>query len=183
MSLRSLGEGEEIVSDLHTHWKALLLPILALILVVGAASFGYFAIPDGSAQQIGRYVVLGVALVLVLWWTVWPYLRWRTNNFVLTNRRIVTRTGVFSRSGRDVPLHRINDVSFTHSLIERMLRCGTLVVESAGERGQLTFSDVPQVEEVQREVYRLMEQEDLRRRRWGDDPDEAAYDPGGRTEH
>jgi hypothetical protein len=36
-----------------------------------------------------------------------------------------------------------------------MLGCGTLVVESAGERGQLLMSDVPGVESVQRRLYEL----------------------------
>ena len=36
----------------------------------------------------------------------------------------------------------VNDVTFEHSsLLERLLRCGTLVVESAGERGQLVLRE------------------------------------------
>lgn len=174
---RALGEGEEVVVELRPHWKALVLPTVALVLLVGAGSFGVFAIPAGPAHRIGQYAVLVVDLGLLLWLSVWPFLTWWTTNFVLTNRRIVMRTGVLARTGRDVPLHRINDVSFNHSFVERLLGCGTLVIESAGERGQLTFSDVPHVEQVQREVYRLMEQEDLRRRRWGDDGDEVSYQP------
>ena len=56
-----------------------------------------------------------------------------------------------------MPLSRLNDVSFEHNVIERMLGCGTLIVESAGERGQLTLSDIPKVEVVQRTLYRLSE--------------------------
>jgi hypothetical protein len=64
-----------------------------------------------------------------------------------------------------MPLSRINDVTFEHTnLLERLLGCGTLVVESAGERGQLVLRDVPRVEEVQRDVYRLAEQDEERRR-------------------
>jgi Bacterial PH domain len=62
---------------------------------------------------------------------------------------------VLSRSGHDMPLTRLNDVSFSHNMIERMLGCGTLVVESAGERGQVVLTDVPKVEQVQRTLYRL----------------------------
>ena len=48
-------------------------------------------------------------------------------------------------------------------MLERILGCGTLVVESAGERGQLVLRDVPHVEEVQRDVYRLAEADEERR--------------------
>lgn len=177
---RALGDGEQVVHELHPHWKALVLPTLAIPVVVGLATYGVFAAPDGSGRRPVQYAVLVAAVLLLMWWTVWPFVKWRTTGFFLTNRRIVTRTGVFARSGRDVPLHRVNDVSFTHSFIERLLRCGTLVVESAGERGQLTFSDVPRVEDVQREVYALIERDELRRRHWGDDADERAYDEHSR---
>jgi uncharacterized membrane protein YdbT with pleckstrin-like domain len=81
---------------------------------------------------------------------------------VLTTRRVIIRRGVLSRSGRDIPLTRVNDVSFQHSVIERALRCGTLTIESAGEHGQVVLPDVPRVETVQREVYRAVEAESVR---------------------
>jgi uncharacterized membrane protein YdbT with pleckstrin-like domain len=132
--------------------------------VVGLATFGWLRVPSGSFQAAGRWAIAVVGLLVLLVWSLWPYLRWRTTQFVLTNRRVILRTGVLSRTGRDIPLHRVNDVTFSHSLFERILRCGTLVVESGGERGQLSLRDVPQVESVQREVYRLMEDDDARRR-------------------
>jgi uncharacterized membrane protein YdbT with pleckstrin-like domain len=106
-----------------------------------------------------------VALLVLARWSLWPFLRWLTTSYVVTDRRLITRRGIIARQGRDMPLSRINDVTFNHSgLLERMLGCGTLVVESAGERGQLVLADVPRVEEVQRDVYRLAEQDDVRRR-------------------
>jgi hypothetical protein len=54
-----------------------------------------------------------------------------------------------------MPLSRLNDVKFSHNVVERVLGCGTLVVESAGEVGQLVLTDVPRVEQVQRTLYRL----------------------------
>jgi uncharacterized membrane protein YdbT with pleckstrin-like domain len=171
---KALGEGEEICYDLHPHKKMLVRPLLALIAVVFAASYAVFAIPPGGSASISRFLVLAAASVLLLWWAGWPFLRWQSTNFVLTNRRVVLRTGMFSRTGRDVPLHRVNDVAFTHGLLDRLLGCGTLTIESAGERGQLVLIDVPQVQVVQREIYRLIEEDDLRRRRSGDDVDNGA---------
>lgn len=148
-----LGEGEEVVLDLHQHWKVMLLPFLELLVILGLAGF-LFALVD---DDLGRYAIAGVAVLLVVVFFVVPLLRWRTTLFVVTNERVVMRSGILARQGRDVPLQRINDVSFQHSLIERMLGCGTLVVESAGERGQVTLTDVPHVERVQRTVYDLVD--------------------------
>ena len=116
-----------------------------------------------------------VAVVIVARWTVWPFLRWLTTSYVVTDRRIITRVGILARHGRDMPLSRVNDVSFDHSgILERVLGCGTLVVESAGERGQLVLRDVPHVEDVQRDLYRLAEDDEERRR--GDRDGPAPHD-------
>jgi uncharacterized membrane protein YdbT with pleckstrin-like domain len=153
-----LGDGERIEYELHPHWKELVLPLLLVPVVATVASFLYFSIPDWSSRTWLRWTIVVVAILIVLFGTLRPYLRWRTTLYVLTNDRIITRYGILSRAGRDIPLSRVNDVSFSHNLFERMLRCGTLTVESAGERGQLVLRDIPKVEYVQRELYRLVDE-------------------------
>ncbi|MDX6239121.1 MAG: hypothetical protein QOG10_3936, partial [Kribbellaceae bacterium] len=77
-----------------------------------------------------------------------PFLNWLFSTYTVTNRRLITRHGILTRTGRDIPLMRINDVSYEHGLLDRMLGCGTLQIESAGERGQVILPDVPHVEHV-----------------------------------
>ena len=149
-----LSEGEDVVLDMHPHWKRLVLPLLLLVVVLALAGYLLAVVDDGRLQL----VVAVAAVVLLVAFTVVPFLRWRTTLFVVTTRRVVVRTGVLARQGRDVPLSRINDITFSHSLFERILGCGTLVVESAGERGQVVLTEVPNVEQVQRTLYDLVEQ-------------------------
>ncbi|GAB3590509.1 PH domain-containing protein [Angustibacter peucedani] len=175
-----LSADEDVELDLHPHWKALVRPVLVLLVLVPVASFGAARIPDGSAQTPLRLAVLVVAVVLLVWLTVLPFLRWVTTHYVVTDRRLIVRRGIIARSGRDMPLTRINDISFSHTVLERVLGCGTLVVESAGERGQLLLDDVPGVEAVQRRLYEVAaiagrdhdDDEDDDR----DDRDRGAYD-------
>ena len=162
---RLLGDDEHVAMALRPHWKELVVPTLVLLLVSPAASFLAAKVPSGEFQQWGRIAVAVVAVVIVARWTVWPFLRWITTSYVVTDRRIITRVGILARHGRDMPMSRVNDVSFDHSgILERILGCGTLVVESAGERGQLVLRDVPHVEDVQRDLYRLAEDDEERRR-------------------
>ena len=149
-----LSQGEEVVLDMHPHWKRLVLPVLSLVVVLALAGYLFAVVDDGRLQL----VVAIAAVVLLGTFTVVPFLRWRTTLFVVTTRRVVVRTGVLARQGRDVPLSRINDITFSHSLFERILGCGTLVVESAGERGQVVLTEVPDVVQVQRTLYDLVEQ-------------------------
>lgn len=150
---RLLGEGEEIVLDMHQHWKLLVAPFVVALLDVGLGVYFINIVNKTIATDIFLVVMVG----LLLWGSLWPYLKWRTTQYVVTSKRVVIRTGVFSRNGRDVPLSRVNDVSFHHSFFDRILGCGTITVESAGERGQVMLTEVPHVEEVQRTIYRLSE--------------------------
>ena len=47
-----------------------------------------------------------------MWWLVYPLLRWRTTRYELTTKRMRLRIGVVARTGSDIPLSRITDVSF-----------------------------------------------------------------------
>jgi len=156
---RLLADDEHVVLDLHPHWKRLLIPALLVPVVAGAASYVVFLIPAGDFRAPLRWALAALALLVLIRWAVWPWIVWQTTRYVLTTRRIVIRRGVLGRSGRDIPLTRVNDVSFHHSLVERLLRCGTLTIESAGEHGQVVLPEVPDVELVQREVYRCAEDE------------------------
>ncbi len=158
----SLIEGEQPVLILHPHWKTILRPIGVLLLLAAAAIVAAVLIPFGSAATIGRSAIAGVAVVLALVWCGVPLLRWRTTTYELTTRRFRMREGILSRRGRDIPLNRVNDVSFSHGLIDRILGCGRLVVESAGEHGQLVLTEIPQVEQVQSTLYQLVEEEQQR---------------------
>jgi membrane protein YdbS with pleckstrin-like domain len=157
-----LAPGENVVLDLHPHWKRIAMPILLMPVIVGLGSFVAAVVPDGSAQAGLRYAILAVCVLLLIWFCLRPYLTWQFTHYVVTNRRIVHREGVITRSGRDVPLNRVNDVSFQHGPIDRIFGAGTLTIESAGERGQVVLSDVPRVEKVQHTLYDLVQAEEAR---------------------
>lgn len=175
---RLLQKDEEVVLDLHPHWRRIFFPVLSVPVVIALAAFAAAKLPNHSWRGNARWGVGAVAFVILLFTFVRPWLRWITTSYVVTTHRVVLRDGVLARSGRDIPLSRINDVTFEHSVVERMLRSGTLLVESAGERGQVTLADVPRVEDVQRTLYRLVEEDDQRRRGYRDDrADRDARDP------
>jgi membrane protein YdbS with pleckstrin-like domain len=67
-----------------------------------------------------------------------------------------------ARQGRDIPLSRISDVSFEKGPLDRLLGSGRLVVESAGEHGQILLNDIPNVEFAQATLFRLVAEEQRR---------------------
>jgi uncharacterized membrane protein YdbT with pleckstrin-like domain len=84
-------------------------------------------------------------------------MRWTTTNFVVTTDRLVFRSGVLAKRGKEIPLERINDLSFNQTVLERLLGAGDLIIESGGERGQQFFTDISHPAKVQNEIYKQIE--------------------------
>ena len=147
-----LNDNEDVILDLRPHWWFLSGPVTAVVLTVALTIF------VAAIGAPGLLLVAALALVLVtLVWLLLRFLRWTTTNFVVTTDRLVFRSGVLSKQGREIPLERVNDITFHASLFERVIGAGDLVIESAGERGQQMFTDIPKPSRVQNEIYRQIE--------------------------
>jgi uncharacterized membrane protein YdbT with pleckstrin-like domain len=147
-----LVSGERVVVHKHPHWKILVVPVLAFLLVVGVGTYLAALVRDRTWAP-SAWLALGVTgLLLVLWLTVTPVIRWRTTHFVVTTRRLLVREGVLSRQGIDIPMNRINSVQCRNTLVERFLGCGTLVIDSAADE-PLEFDDIPGVQRVHALLY------------------------------
>jgi membrane protein YdbS with pleckstrin-like domain len=160
ISPKLLGEGEHVIVSTRTHWKALVVPSIILIVTCGVAGFLFAIAPDGGVQRPYLWAVVLVALALVVWFTLKPIALWLSASYTVTNRRLINRSGVFTRRGRDIPLYRINDVSYEKGLLDRVLGCGTLVISDASEEGRSVLYDVPDVEDLQLTITRLLFQSD-----------------------
>lgn len=150
-----LNPGEQISFDLHPHWWYF-APLGAWFVLIAAGAVAATALLKHSAQT---YTLLGVAAVFVIWlvWFLVRFAEWRTTHYVLTSDRLIVRSGVLGKQGREIPLERINDLSYHQSLFERVVGAGDLMIESAGERGQDTFPRIPHPDRAQQAVYSAME--------------------------
>jgi uncharacterized membrane protein YdbT with pleckstrin-like domain len=177
-----LADDEDVVQHLHPHWLTIFWPIVWLLVIVGAASFGTALIPAGQQQGLLRMLVLAIAVVLLLFVVLVPLLRWRTTHYVITTHRLLFREGILARRGRDLALSRITDVSFTQTLWERIINSGTLTIESAGDGGATVLRQIPDSDRVQQLLNHMVEEDADRRAqesagyirgdepyRWGDD--------------
>ena len=147
-----LNEGESIVISTRTHPKALILPILALVVLLAIGVFVQTAIDE----RIVSLVVWVIVAVGVVWFVLRPFLIWLTATYAITTRRLITRHGVITRRGHDIPLTRISDVAYEKDLIDRLLGCGTLVISDASTHGQVALPDIPRIEKVQRDLSDLL---------------------------
>ncbi|NHN54797.1 PH domain-containing protein [Calidifontibacter sp. DB0510] len=172
ISSKQLTSGEHVVLAMRTHVKKIFGPILLLIAMLALVAAALIWLPQNDFRQWLLLAIGIAALLIVIVWVLVPIWRWRSQQYVITNRRLITRSGILTKSGRDIPLFRINDVSYEKGLLDRVLGCGTLVVSDASEQVPLRLTDVPRVEHAQVTLHELLfSQED------GAD-DDGAYAPG-----
>jgi len=152
---RLVYDGETVTLDLRPHWwyfsRHIVTGVPLLLLVILT-----FKISDSGIYNVVKWPVV----LLVLVWSLWlgaKYLQWLRTYFVVTDQRVLYRTGVVARHGVEIPLDRISNINFHQGIWERIIGTGDLEVQSAGEEGDTLFENVRHPDGVQQEIYRQME--------------------------
>ena len=153
-----LADHEKIIFDLKPHWVALVPSVLWSIVLMAVGIVAYNFIYDIDGTYVWWELAITVVL-LIAWWvlSILPALRWYFTLFVLTTDRLITRGGIIAKHSKEIPLERINDVTFSQSVMERFLGAGDLMLESAGERGQTRIANVRNPEQVQLTIFKESE--------------------------
>lgn len=151
-----LAEGETIILNLRTHAKALIVPaIVAVVLATAVSVLSYVVRSEDYGFWLSLAAVV-VAVAIALRYVALPLWRWSTTRYIVTNRRVSQRSGLLTKVGRDIPLHRVNDIAVTRDVIDRMLGCGTLLISDATEKSGMELVDVPRVDAVQVQIQNLL---------------------------
>lgn len=154
----ALSDGETIVTSFRPHWKLLFIPMLWFL--AGLILLGIAISLDWISGAFLWVILLGV-VIAALWLVVRPLVDWYTTRYVLTDERLITRTGLVAKSGIEIPLERITNVNFSQSVFERMLGAGDLLIESAGSTGQSEFKNIPHPDTFQTVLYKTREQRSI----------------------
>jgi uncharacterized membrane protein YdbT with pleckstrin-like domain len=144
----ALADHEKLVLNLHPHPWVLAQPVALLVVAVvaGIAAITY------NAHNAIKYGVIAAILVAAVWFLS-RFVVWYATYFVLTSDRVMYRSGVIRRESREIPLERINTVSTSQSLFERLFRIGDIDIESASTDGAQHFQDIRRPDEVRKEIY------------------------------
>ena len=151
---KMLNDNETIAVDLHPHWWYFFEPVIALVASIAAGILVLVA-TDGDTQKWLGLVALALIVGSAIWLIV-RYLQWGTTNFVITNDRVIYRSGVIAKRGIDIPLERVNNVMISQRILERVLRTGDLMIESAGEEGQQRFTDIREPDRVKNMIHAMI---------------------------
>jgi uncharacterized membrane protein YdbT with pleckstrin-like domain len=164
-----LNEGEEVALDLRPHWW-----FFSRHIASGIPLFVVFVLilrtKPHSLPHKWLLPLWGIVAVVWAGWLALKYLEWNFTHFVVTDDRVIYRTGVLAKRGVEIPMERINNINFHQGVWERIIGAGDLDIESAGKDGQSHFDDVWHPDGVQQELYRQMEANAKKRAGWSNPP-------------
>jgi uncharacterized membrane protein YdbT with pleckstrin-like domain len=158
---RLLNDGEEVALDIHPHWWFFAKSAAATLFTSVLFLWSAVALGDATWEKSLKWLFGATAIVSLLWLAV-RWLAWRTTHFVITSDRLIARKGIIAKSGIEIPLERVNNVSFNQSIFERVIKAGDLLIESGGEDGQQRFTDILRPDEVQNLIHLQMEENQRR---------------------
>lgn len=157
MSDADLSPEETLVTQQHTHPKVLAGPTLIGILCIAAAVAATLYIPDLDAPDWALLAAIGIIILAFIIWVAIPIWRWRTTVYTITTDRIMAQRGILSRRSREIPIHRITQVSCQQGILDRIFGAGTLLLaDAASMEGGTRFKDIPQVKTVQESLNDLI---------------------------
>ena len=137
-----LHTGEEIIFEGHPSWRAMLafyVQGLLAVLVVGAVVAAVTALGDGvSWGLVAAIVVVGGALLIVV-----GLIRRIATVYTITNQRLRIKRGIFAKRVQQTRIDRVQNVNTDQSVLERLLRVGTVDFDTAGtDDSDFTFAGV-----------------------------------------
>ena len=141
---KNLAPGEVILYRARYHWViyrgALALAFAAALLGFGALFARQRAPDSGAASALGIAAAAFLAAGILAFLT--RRIRAGADEFVVTNRRVMRRVGLLSREIEHAPVEKIQDITIRQGWIGRLLGFGTVVLETASERGTLEFPEI-----------------------------------------
>jgi uncharacterized membrane protein YdbT with pleckstrin-like domain len=139
-----LGHGEQILYIARQHLFVLVANILAeltlIAVLVAAGVASNWAFSTNTTPLVGSLTASSLILlicviisVIVMISGFMDYLRWTTEQYIITDRRVIQVRGIFNKRVIDSSLEKINDVELRQTLIGRMMNFGTVEILTASE--------------------------------------------------
>lgn len=153
----SIADAEEILFVLRpTFFFVGVRYMIALLLCLGFA-WGYVYwiqnYPDANMPWWG-FILAGVLLFLPAFFA---HLQRSREVYTLTNHKIEFTYGILSKIRRNIPLHKVQDVTVTRSVGERLLGVGDILIDSAAATGKIPLRNVPEPEKYADAILRQIQ--------------------------
>jgi uncharacterized membrane protein YdbT with pleckstrin-like domain len=131
-----LTQGEEVLRRERQHWLSLFLESRLAILLWGVGlivllMIVVFDLRDAARDGLGvaamAVILAGLVVFAFRWW------HWITDEYIITNRRLLKVEGIINKHSADSSLEKINDAILEQNVVARLLDYGDLDILTAAE--------------------------------------------------
>ena len=145
--------GEEILYRAETSRISLfpLAALLALAIVAAVLAWTLAESVPGTLVALIVAALLGIVLA-------WKSFVLRTNEYVLTNHRVIQQTGILNKRSVDSRLDKVNNVEHQQSVWGRIFGFGDVMIDTASETGTAVFKNISRPLDFKRAIVSATEQ-------------------------
>lgn len=133
----NLLSGETVIYRANTHWKIFIKPAMFLLL-------GLYLYLNGWSIPVYLFVGLGIFYLIP------SLLKYFTDEFAVTNQRVILKQGFFSTESLEIPLNQIAAVGVSEPILGRILGYGTIKYGSGA--GVQEFKDISAPKEFRKKA-------------------------------
>lgn len=144
-------DGEEVIRSSQIHVGCLYLPliIMGIGLMIGVMTI-IASISYGAFGPIVIFSFLNIFTIVGLIWFIIRFYGYKTNDLILTNKRVFGKCGLISTTQMQSSLNKIDSVSFSNGLIGKIIGYGTVQITTQSSvfkfryirEGQTLYSDI-----------------------------------------
>lgn len=153
---RMSGQEEQVLS-LRPHWLGVVYPLTVTVALLVGMAAALLTIPASWPAAV-RWAVFGIFLLIILLWPLRRVAAWVTSEYIITNERVIHRSGWLTQRSIEIPVMGVADVIFSQNLLQRLGRVGDVVIESAGGLGFTRLAHIERADDVHRTIYDLLEE-------------------------
>jgi uncharacterized membrane protein YdbT with pleckstrin-like domain len=134
-----LREGEEKVLETRTHWITVAKPFFVFLIAVVLLVLSFFLIKERGVLRDVAVWTTAILLFAAACNFGYRELYRRRDIWAVTNLRVIDEKGVFNRYTKESPLGKINNLTYSQSLLGRILGYGEVEIQTAAEDGATIY--------------------------------------------
>ena len=157
----TLRPGEEVKFEVNFHWSVFLFAklwaVVGIFAVIGGF-FHFFTQPNSGGVELGM-----IAFIAVIFFAPFLY-RWLQNKnkiYLVTTQRFYVEEGILSKSQREIPLNKINDLTMRQSILQRIFGSGNIILLTGNDVG-IALKDIDNPEQFKLVIGEVVQRRTVR---------------------
>lgn len=169
-TIKNSHPGEKVLFKTRPNFSQILesayfrLIILFLFLYFFTTIIGYFALIQGRITTLTTIPfvewstdILLLVIALLFFSIVWTYLSWRAQCYILTNKRVMIKSGVISKKNVYMHYNKIQDIIVTQGFFQRIFSTGDIEIFGGRDRTSLILTNIPKPDDIENKINQRIE--------------------------